>query len=65
MSSPLSQAQKIIHFLNRTSFGPTRAEVERVNRSGIRAYLDEQLAARYDCRPCRRGENSPGSKPCA
>jgi len=43
MSTPLSQEQKIIHFLNRTSFGPTRSEVERVNRSGIRAYLDEQL----------------------
>ena len=44
MSTPLSQEQKVIHFLNRTSFGPTRAEVERVNRLGIRAYLDEQLS---------------------
>ena len=43
MSTPLSQEQKVIHFLNRTSCGPTRAEVERVNRLGIPAYLDEQL----------------------
>ena len=44
MSAPLSQEQKVIHFLNRTSFGPTAAEAERVNRIGIRAYLEEQLA---------------------
>lgn len=43
MSAPLSQEQKIIHFLNRTSFGPTREEVARVNRIGMRPYLDEQL----------------------
>ena len=45
MSAPLSQEQKVIHFLNRTSFGPTRDEVQRVNRLGLSAYLDEQLAA--------------------
>ncbi len=44
MSAPLSQEQKVIHFLNRISFGPTAAEAERVNRIGIRAYLEEQLA---------------------
>lgn len=44
MSAPLSQEQKIIHFLNRTSFGPTRDDVQRATRIGIRAYLDEQLA---------------------
>jgi uncharacterized protein (DUF1800 family) len=43
MSAPLSQEQKIVHFLSRTSFGPTPEEVQRVNRLGIRAYLDEQL----------------------
>jgi len=43
MSTPLSQEQKTVHFLNRTSFGPTRSEVERVNRLGLRPYLDEQL----------------------
>ena len=43
MSAPLSQEQKVSHFLNRTSFGPTREEAARVNRMGIRTYLDEQL----------------------
>jgi uncharacterized protein (DUF1800 family) len=43
MNTPLSQQQKVIHFLNRTSFGPTGAAVERANRLGLRAYLDEQL----------------------
>ena len=43
MSAPLSQEQKILHFLNRTSFGPTAAEVQRATRLGIPAYLDEQL----------------------
>lgn len=43
MTAPLTPEQKIVHFLNRTSFGPNAAEVERANRLGIRAYLDEQL----------------------
>jgi len=43
MSTALGPEQKIIHFLNRISFGPTHAEVERVGRLGIRAYLNEQL----------------------
>jgi uncharacterized protein (DUF1800 family) len=44
MSSTLSQEQKVIHFLNRTSFGPTPAMVRRVSQLGMRAYLEEQLA---------------------
>ena len=44
MSAPLSQEQKIVHFLNRTSFGPTAVNIQRAARIGIRAYLDEQLA---------------------
>ena len=43
MIARLTDEQKVIHFLNRTSFGPTREEVQKVNRMGIRAYLDEQL----------------------
>ena len=43
MNPPLNQEQKVIHFLNRTSFGPTRDDVQRVRRLGIHAYLDEQL----------------------
>jgi uncharacterized protein (DUF1800 family) len=43
MSAPLTEEQKTIHFLNRTSFGPTRETVDRVRKIGFRAYLDEQL----------------------
>ena len=43
MNASLSAEQKVIHFLNRTSFGPTRESVERINQLGIRAYLDAQL----------------------
>ena len=44
MTTPLRQEQKIVHFLNRTSFGPTLAAVQRANQLGVRAYLEEQLA---------------------
>jgi uncharacterized protein (DUF1800 family) len=44
MSLPLTDEQKVVHFLNRISFGPTRAAVRRVEQIGTRAYLDEQLA---------------------
>ena len=44
MTAPLSQEQKIVHFLNRISFGPTPSSMQRAARIGIRAYLDEQLA---------------------
>jgi uncharacterized protein (DUF1800 family) len=43
MSTRLTEDQKVIHFLNRTSFGPTREDVQKVNRLGIHAYLEEQL----------------------
>lgn len=43
MSPPLTEEQKVVHFLNRTSFGPTREEVQKVHRVGISAFLDEQL----------------------
>ena len=43
MNAPLSQEQRIVHFLNRTSFGPNRNDIQRATRIGIRAYLDEQL----------------------
>ena len=32
-----------VHLLNRISYGPTRAELARVQQMGIAAYLDEQL----------------------
>jgi uncharacterized protein (DUF1800 family) len=43
MNTPLTQEQKVIHFLNRTSFGATREAVQKVNRMGISAHLEEQL----------------------
>jgi uncharacterized protein (DUF1800 family) len=43
LPAPLTQEQKLVHFLNRTSFGPARETVRQVNQKGIRAYLDEQL----------------------
>jgi uncharacterized protein (DUF1800 family) len=43
MSTELTEEQKIVHFLNRTSFGPTREEVQKVSRLGVSAYLEEQL----------------------
>jgi len=43
MSTALTEEQKVVHLLNRTSFGPTREAVQKVNRLGIPTYLDEQL----------------------
>lgn len=34
---------KVIHLLNRITYGPTLAEIEDVNRIGIDAYIDKQL----------------------
>jgi uncharacterized protein (DUF1800 family) len=44
MGPSLSQQQKLVHFLNRTSFGPTREELESVHQAGITAYLEQQLS---------------------
>jgi uncharacterized protein (DUF1800 family) len=44
MAPSLTQQQKLVHFLNRTSFGPTSEELEKVQQSGITAYLDQQLS---------------------
>ncbi|MGH7775528.1 MAG: DUF1800 domain-containing protein [Candidatus Binatia bacterium] len=43
MTAPLTQGQKVIHFLNRISFGAKPEEIERVNRLGFSSYLEEQL----------------------
>ncbi|HJQ23193.1 MAG TPA: DUF1800 domain-containing protein, partial [Blastocatellia bacterium] len=39
----LSEDQKIIHLLNRATFGPRPGDVERVRQVGIARFLDEQL----------------------
>src|SRR5438132_14181079 len=44
MSTALTEEQKVVHLLNRTSFGPTREAVQKVNRLGIRAILELQQA---------------------
>jgi uncharacterized protein (DUF1800 family) len=38
-----AQEQKTLHFLNRITFGATPDEIEKVRRTGIPAYLEEQL----------------------
>src|SRR5262249_9379818 len=43
MSAKLTEEQKVVHFLSRTSFGVKREDVQKVNRLGILAYLEEQL----------------------
>ena len=40
----LPQQERILHFLNRTSFGATSKTIDRASRLGLRAYLEEQLA---------------------
>jgi uncharacterized protein (DUF1800 family) len=39
----LTDEQKVLHLLDRTSFGPRPGEVERVLKLGWQKYLDEQL----------------------
>jgi uncharacterized protein (DUF1800 family) len=41
--TPLTDEQKITHLLNRITFGPTKAEIEKVTNKGISPYLEEQL----------------------
>jgi uncharacterized protein (DUF1800 family) len=42
-AAPTSDDATAIHVLNRLGFGPTPAAIERVKRTGIRAYIEEQL----------------------
>jgi uncharacterized protein (DUF1800 family) len=39
----LSEDQKILHLLNRVTFGPRPGDIDRVKRMGIDRFLDEQL----------------------
>jgi len=43
MSASLNADQRVVHFLNRTSFGPKPDTVEQVNQLGLRAFLEAQL----------------------
>ncbi len=40
----LTERQKAIHILNRTSFGPRPGDVEQVMAVGIRSYIERQLS---------------------
>src|SRR5262245_31108472 len=42
-SAKLSDDQKIVHVLNRISFGPRPGDVDRVRKLGIDRYIEEQL----------------------
>src|SRR5262245_29575116 len=39
----LTEDQKILHLLNRAGFGPRPGDIERVRRTGIEQYIEEQL----------------------
>ena len=39
----LTADQKVIHLLNRITFGPRPGDLERVMKMGWQKYLDEQL----------------------
>jgi uncharacterized protein (DUF1800 family) len=39
----LSETQRIIHLLNRAGFGPRPGDVERVQKTGIETYIEQQL----------------------
>jgi uncharacterized protein (DUF1800 family) len=41
--SGLTEDQKIVHLLNRISFGPRPGDVERVKRIGVDKFIDQQL----------------------
>ncbi|HXF42831.1 MAG TPA: DUF1800 family protein, partial [Pyrinomonadaceae bacterium] len=42
-AAALSERQKILHVLNRLGYGPRPGDVERVQRMGISAYIEQQL----------------------
>jgi uncharacterized protein (DUF1800 family) len=42
--SPLSEEQRVLHALNRLGYGPRPGDVERVRRTGLAAYIEQQLS---------------------
>jgi uncharacterized protein (DUF1800 family) len=42
-AEPKTDATTAIHVLNRLGFGPTAAAIERITRTGVRTYIEEQL----------------------
>ncbi len=43
-STPMTGREKTLHALNRLGFGPRPGDVERVERMGVSAWIEEQLA---------------------
>ena len=43
-ASPLSEAQRVLHALNRLGYGPRPGDVERVRRTGLAGYIEQQLS---------------------
>lgn len=46
-AAPIPDDQKIIHLINRLSFGPRPGEIERVKSLGIDGYIKEQISPEY------------------
>jgi uncharacterized protein (DUF1800 family) len=42
-AAPLAGEQAALHVLNRLAYGPRPGDIERVQRSGVQAYIEEQL----------------------
>jgi uncharacterized protein (DUF1800 family) len=42
-AAPLSAEQQAVHVLNRLAFGPRPGDVERVQRMGVQAWIEQQL----------------------
>ncbi len=40
---PLTEHQKIVHVMNRLGYGPRPGDVERVEKMGLAAYIQQQL----------------------
>ena len=40
---PLTEEQRIVHTLNRLGFGPRPGDIERVQKLGLKTYIDQQL----------------------
>ena len=49
----LSKDDQVLHALDRLTFGPRPGDVERVNRTGLKKWLDQQLHPRHRDRQLR------------
>jgi uncharacterized protein (DUF1800 family) len=43
-ASPLSEEQRVLHALSRLGYGPRPGDMERVRRTGLAAYIEQQLS---------------------